>query len=179
MYRFCFVEKNRIDSFSRIAAQTPAKQTELISTLFGLDAFNGFVHNFTSEINDKYIDLVGIKAKQLAERRQALEGTKQQEKNSIGELQNLVSEEQNLATQYRDGLTFDQMVSEINGNEQELGLIKKLEAELQQPVARRSNLTSIALETLGSFISTSISECSSKKGELKKYSQQVSFKQLL
>jgi hypothetical protein len=32
--RFCFVEKSRIDSFSRIAAQTPAKQTELISTWY-------------------------------------------------------------------------------------------------------------------------------------------------
>lgn len=39
-YRFCFVEKNRIDSFSRIAAQTPAKQIELIATLFGMDSFN-------------------------------------------------------------------------------------------------------------------------------------------
>ena len=26
-YRFCFVEKNRIDSFSQIAAHSPAKQT--------------------------------------------------------------------------------------------------------------------------------------------------------
>ncbi|MCV5941568.1 chromosome segregation protein SMC, partial [Escherichia coli] len=43
LYRFCFVEKNRIDSFSRIAAQAPAKQMELISTLFGLDSFNEFV----------------------------------------------------------------------------------------------------------------------------------------
>jgi len=30
LYRFCFVEKNRIDNFSRIAAQAPAKQTELM-----------------------------------------------------------------------------------------------------------------------------------------------------
>ena len=44
LYRFCFVEKNRIDSFSRIAAQAPAKQTELISTLFGLDAFSDFMN---------------------------------------------------------------------------------------------------------------------------------------
>ena len=46
IYRFCFVEKNRIDSFSRIAAQAPAKQAELISTLFGLESFNEFVRKF-------------------------------------------------------------------------------------------------------------------------------------
>ena len=68
MYRFCFVEKNRIDSFSRIAAQTPAKQTELISTLFGLDAFTEFVHNFTDTMDGRYIDLEGVKGKELVKK---------------------------------------------------------------------------------------------------------------
>jgi len=43
LYRFCFVEKNRVDSFSRIAAHAPAKQTELISSLFGLVNRPGFI----------------------------------------------------------------------------------------------------------------------------------------
>ncbi|MCV6071929.1 hypothetical protein OFP26_40765, partial [Escherichia coli] len=72
LYRFCFVEKNRIDSFSRIAAQAPAKQMELISTLFGLDSFNEFVKNFSPEIDGKYIDLVGEKSVQLNLKRQTL-----------------------------------------------------------------------------------------------------------
>lgn len=37
-YRFCFVEKNRIDSFSRIAARPPAQRAELIATPFSGDA---------------------------------------------------------------------------------------------------------------------------------------------
>src|SRR5690606_37093816 len=73
-YRFCFVEKNRIDSFSRIAAQAPAKQTELISTLFGLDSFAEFVRNFTAEIDVRYIDTVGRKATLLAQKQQSLSG---------------------------------------------------------------------------------------------------------
>ena len=72
LYRFCFVEKNRIDNFARIAAKTPAKQAELISTLFGLDAFTEFVHNFTVDIDQRYIDQEGEKAKQLALKRQEL-----------------------------------------------------------------------------------------------------------
>ena len=67
-FRFCFVEKNRIDSFSRIAAHLPARQTALISTLFGLDSFNDFVRGFSDEIDDKYIDLIGEKATQLAKK---------------------------------------------------------------------------------------------------------------
>jgi hypothetical protein len=35
-YRFCFVEKNRIDDFSRIASFTPNQQDRLIASLFGI-----------------------------------------------------------------------------------------------------------------------------------------------
>lgn len=178
LYRFCFVEKNRIDSFSRIAAQAPAKQTELISTLFGLDSFNEFVRNFTTEIDGKYIDLVGVKAVLLAQKRQALAGAQQQIATNNEELQKLVTEEQTLANQYREGAEFAQMVLELNGNEQEDGAIKKLETELQQPIASKSNLTSTALETLGNSIATNISQLTPKQQELGNASQQVSFKQL-
>ena len=44
-FRFCFVEKCRIDDFARIAARTPADQRQLIATLFGVDAFVEFVEN--------------------------------------------------------------------------------------------------------------------------------------
>lgn len=36
-YRFCFIEKNRIDSFSRIAAKPAGQKNELIAALFGMD----------------------------------------------------------------------------------------------------------------------------------------------
>lgn len=35
-YRFCFIEKNRIDAFSRIAAKPAGEKTELIVALFGI-----------------------------------------------------------------------------------------------------------------------------------------------
>lgn len=178
LFRFCFVEKNRIDSFSRIAAQAPAKQTELISTLFGLDSFNEFVRNFTSEFDAKYIDLTGVKAVQLAQKRQALSGSQQQIENNNGELQRLNVEEQNLATQYRDGATFSQLVFELNGDDENAGAIQQLETELQQPQASKSNLTISALQTLGSSISSSLSELGLKQQDLANASQEVSFKNL-
>ena len=106
LYRFCFVEKNRIDSFSRIAAQSPARQTELISTLFGMDSFMEFVRNFTADIDSKYIDLVGVKASLLTQKRQGLTGAQQQIKTNTEGLQAIVTDEQNLAIQYREGATF-------------------------------------------------------------------------
>ena len=120
-YRFCFVEKNRIDSFSRIAAQTPAKQTELISTLFGLNSFSEFVRNFSAEIDDKYIDLIGAKANALALKRLSLAGSEQQRETNTEELRRLDAEENALASQYREGITFAHIVMELLGDEKTLG----------------------------------------------------------
>ena len=178
LFRFCFIEKNRIDSFSRIAAQAPAKQTELISTLFGLDSFNEFVRNFTSDIDGKYIDITGVKAAQLAQKRQALSGAQQQISTNNAELQKLNIEEQNLANRYRNDATFNQILIELKGDGKNPGAIQQLETELQQPPESKNNLTINALQTLGSSIKTGLSELELKQQELATASQEVSFKNL-
>lgn len=178
LYRFCFVEKNRIDSFSRIAAQVPAKQTELISTLFGMDSFMEFVRNFTAEIDGKYIDLVGVQASLLTQKRQGLAGAQQQIQANTAELQAIDTEERNLANQYLDGITFSQMVYELNGDEQNSGSVQKLESELQRPIATKSNLAIVALQELGNSIANNIADLTAKRQELDTASQQVSFQQL-
>lgn len=178
LYRFCFVEKNRIDSFSRIAAQAPAKQAELISTLFGLDAFTEFVRNFTPEIDGKYIDLQGFKAKQLLDKRQVLAGFQQQLKTIPEELQELGDVEKKLANQYREDCNFAEMVTELNGDENNPGLIQKLDTELQQPLATKSNVTASALQNLKESVISCLTDLTAKQQKLKDASQQVSFKQL-
>jgi hypothetical protein len=64
-YRFLFVEKNRIDSFSRIAAKPAGQKTELIATLFGMDRFNDFVGHFNDSM-DGQLTLQGLKQRELA-----------------------------------------------------------------------------------------------------------------
>lgn len=177
-YRFCFVEKNRIDSFSRIAAQTPAKQTELISTLFGLDYFNEFVRNFSAEIDDRYIDLTGVKTKALALKRQSLAGSEQQRKTNTEELEKLDAEEIPLASQYREGIIFAQMVMELRGDDENAGRIKTIESELQQPLATKSQLSSANLQALQQGICSDLENISAKQQALTAAGQQVSFKQL-
>ncbi|WP_435626480.1 AAA family ATPase [Candidatus Ferrigenium straubiae] len=179
VYRFCFVEKNRIDNFSRIAAQTPAKQTELISTLFGLDSFNEFVRNFSPDIDgNKYIDLIGKKAEVLKQKRQSLAGSEQQRKANAEELKRLDSEEIALASQYREGITFAQMVMELRGDDENSGRIEFIESELQQPLAAKSQLTIANLQGLQQGIRSNLANASAKEQALKEAGQQVSFKQL-
>lgn len=179
LYRFCFVEKNRIDNFSRIAAQAPAKQTELISTLFGLDAFTDFVGNFTSAMNERYIDREGVKAKELAQKKVVLAGHELQLKTTNPEeVKSIETAETALAAAYREGCSFDIMVAELNGADEKPGRIKELETELQKQLPPKGNLTATNLDALKQSIENDVSEIESKQAELEKLSQQVSFKQL-
>ncbi|WCE32073.1 AAA family ATPase [Vibrio sp. SCSIO 43137] len=178
VYRFCFVEKNRIDNFSRIAAQAPAKQTELIATLFGLEKFTEFVRSFTSDIGNQYIDVQGKQAIQLLQKQQGLQGAEQQIQLNNTELQRIASEEINLANNYRVGATYDQLIVELNGNTQTLGLIRQLDAELQQAPPLKANLVKANLVTVGNETAATINELRQKQKQLTEAGQQVSFKQL-
>ncbi|XCN71497.1 MAG: AAA family ATPase [Candidatus Electrothrix aestuarii] len=62
LYRFSFIEKNRIDRFARLAAASPGKQKDRIATLFGLDSFSDFVDDFTDNFQN-YIPIDPIKRK--------------------------------------------------------------------------------------------------------------------
>jgi energy-coupling factor transporter ATP-binding protein EcfA2 len=178
LYRFCFIEKNRIDNFSRIAAQSPAKQTELISTLFGLDAFSEFVHNFT-DLMDRYIDLEGNKAKELGQKRQELAGYQQQLDTTIPEeLQKIDEDENVLVKEFRVDCSFAQMVVKLNGSEEEDGLIAQLEAELEKSISIKKGLTLFDLQSLKQSIEADIRELKIKQQELTNASQQISYKQL-
>jgi DNA sulfur modification protein DndD len=179
LFRFCFVEKNRIDSFSRIAAHPPAKQTELISILFGLESFTEFVRNFTNEIEEKYIDLIGKKTTVLQKKRESLSNAEQQIKFHTTELEQITSEEEQLAAKYKKDITFNDMVIELNGTSEIPGAIRKLEEELQQAVLAKRNLTMAGLEELNRSIEILVSELEGKQQELNVASQELSFKQLL
>lgn len=52
-YRFSFIEKNRIDSFSHIGAATPSEKSERLAALFGLSEFSNFVKGFTETLENK------------------------------------------------------------------------------------------------------------------------------
>lgn len=178
LYRFCFVEKNRIDNFSRIAAHAPAKQTELISTLFGLDSFSDFVRNFSPEIDGRYIDLLGVKANQLRLKQQSLIGTQTVLHENKTALSALVIEEIEFSKNYNVDMTIAQVTFEINGDDHNLGKIKTLEAELQQPIAAKSGVSIGKLNEHLQTITNSQAELNNKQQELVNASQQVSFQQL-
>ncbi|MDR8032282.1 AAA family ATPase [Burkholderia cenocepacia] len=74
-FEFCFIEKNRIDGFARVAANTPAAQQTRLAALFGLEDFNAFATQFNESL-DPYLDCVGKKGNDLAERAKGIAGHK-------------------------------------------------------------------------------------------------------
>ncbi|WP_234686731.1 AAA family ATPase [Comamonas aquatica] len=74
-FEFCFIEKNRIDGFARVAANTPSAQQTRLAALFGLEEFNGFATQFNESL-DPYLDCVGKKGNDLAARAKGIAGHK-------------------------------------------------------------------------------------------------------
>ncbi|TXI21197.1 MAG: hypothetical protein E6Q61_12100 [Nitrosomonas sp.] len=74
-FEFCFIEKNRIDGFARVAANTPAAQQARLAALFGLEEFNTFATQFNESL-DPYLDCVGKRGKDLADRAKGIAGHK-------------------------------------------------------------------------------------------------------
>lgn len=74
-FEFCFIEKNRIDGFARVAANTPSAQQARLAALFGLEEFNAFATQFNENI-DSYLDCFGKKGKELADRAKGIVGHK-------------------------------------------------------------------------------------------------------
>jgi energy-coupling factor transporter ATP-binding protein EcfA2 len=74
-FEFCFIEKNRIDGFARVAANTPSAQQARLAALFGLEEFNAFATQFNESLAP-YLDCVGKKGKDLADRAKGIAGHK-------------------------------------------------------------------------------------------------------
>jgi len=177
LYKFCFVEKNRIDNFSRIAAHAPAKQSEIISSLFGLESFNDFVKNFSRELDERHIDLVGKKSELLKQKQQGLEIHKLSIEGSNEALVTQMENEAKLANQYKKDTTVSQMAVDL-GTDENPGLIQVLDSELQQKQPQLTGLTIELLDLNKVKVESSYQKLTDKFVELSKASEGLSFKQL-
>ena len=124
-YRFCFIEKNRIDAFSRIAARPTAQRTELIATLFGMEKFNEFVSHFNESINQQLV-LTGIKQLELTGLSNTLAVDQATVNGEAQALLNLTDEEAALALTHSEGMTYAELKA-IVGTAEAPGRLQELE----------------------------------------------------
>ena len=175
-FRFCFIEKNRIDAFSRIAARPLAQRTELIATLFGMDKFNEFVGHFNESI-DQQLVLTATKQLALTSKGNALVTDQDMVNGEAKALLGLASEEAALALTHSAGMTYAGLKALI-GTTGAPGRLKQLEGILNAvptaaiDLSREGLLSAFEASHLGQEELTGI------VAKLEARSSQVSFKDL-
>jgi energy-coupling factor transporter ATP-binding protein EcfA2 len=129
MYRFCFIEKNRLDDFARIAARTPGDQRQLIATLFGMEQFAEFVRGFNPSL-DQDLMLTGAQASQLALRRLQLASSEQVIAAYSQRVAGVEQQERSLAERMSPGSTYSSCVNWLLGTPHQQGRLPYVRAQL-------------------------------------------------
>jgi hypothetical protein len=139
MFRFCFVEKNRIDAFSRIAARPAGSRTELIAALFGMDDFNGFVSHFNESVDSQLV-LETTTQTALATLRAALVTDQTAIDGEANALHALDEEEAALAGSYTAGMTYAELKA-LFGTPESPGRLQVLEEAVNAVPPTRIGIT--------------------------------------
>ena len=113
-FRFCFIEKNRLDDFARIAARTPSDQRQLIATLFGVDQFSEFVRGFNPSL-DQDLMLSGLMAAQLVERKKYVASSEQVIAEYPQKISDIELQENELAQRICPSATYQACVEWLEG----------------------------------------------------------------
>jgi hypothetical protein len=176
LYRFCFIEKNRIDTFSRIASRPPAQRTELIATLFGMDKFNEFVGHFNESIENQLV-LSGTKQLLLTTRSNTLVTDQALVADIDQVLIVLAGEEKLLAETYSPNLSYADLPP-LMGTAEVPGRLQTLNDRLNAVPPARLGLSRESLFEGFAALHKNFNEFSDLIAKLEARSNQVSFKSI-
>ncbi|TBU94659.1 AAA family ATPase [Phytopseudomonas dryadis] len=175
-YRFCFIEKNRIDAFSRIAARPNAQRAELIATLFGMDQFSEFVSHFNESIDGQLI-LTAEKRATLATRRAALKVDQETVQGEAAALQQLDNEEAELGRAYAPDMAYADL-KHLIGSAEVPSRLEELDAILEAVPPASIGVTRQSLQAAFEKAHRMHNEVTEITAALHAQSDEVSFKGL-
>lgn len=175
-YRFCFVEKNRIDAFSRIAARPNVQRAELIATLFGMDQFSDFVSHFNESIDGQLV-LTAEKRLALNARRESLTTDQQTVEGHANALQQLDQEEAALAESYARGTTYGAL-KQLIGSAGVPGRLQEIDTILEEVPPALLGVTGQGLLDAFEKVHRNYDTLNELIAALRTKSEQVSFKRL-
>jgi AAA15 family ATPase/GTPase/uncharacterized protein YeeX (DUF496 family) len=178
MFNFCFIEKNRIEEFGRISANTPSDRQNLLAALFGLSEFNDFIENFTKTI-ENYLDVYGKAGQKLKPlsagidvQRKNVE-TAQQGLASIEQIKNQIAESSGL------GMAFAALEAFINGGNDKQGRLADLNSLLSAAVLSEIKIfNKEEIENIISGIGSDIGKSQSLYDEYIGNREKIQFRQL-
>lgn len=139
-FEFCFIEKNRIDGFARVAANTPAAQQARLAALFGLEEFNTFATQFNESLDTYLAELIGKKGRDLAERAKVLAGHKATLESLPEKIKAAEAREAALLAKYPECKNLSEIKVDLTGHEGNGGKQKANNTE----IGRLQNLKAAA-----------------------------------
>lgn len=146
-YRFCFIEKNRLDDFARIAARTPGDQRQLIATLFGVEQFSDFVRGFNPSL-DQDLMLEGEQAELLRQSRLQLANSEQVIANYPSKIASVEARELALARCMSVDATYEVCINWLLGTSQQQGRLAYLQEQLDAVPPPVHEVTQAQLQAL-------------------------------
>lgn len=142
-YRFFFIEKNRIDNFSRIAAKTAGEKKDLIASLFGMEQFHDFVANF-NESMDGQLSLIAARQQELTTQQAGLQRDQATVDSEAQAVLAITLDEAAYAEAFTAGLQYVQLLAHI-GSDQMPGRLHYLNAQLDGPTPALYGVSSAQL----------------------------------
>lgn len=177
LFRFFFIEKNRIDNFSRIAATPPGRRTDLIATLFGMDQFNDFASNF-NESMDAALTLGTQMQVQLTARRQALRADEATRDGEEGLLRVVDQEAADYASNIAVGLSYEGLRALVIGNDEAPSRLQELDANLRTLLPAITNITREQLAAKYAAAEACAERVAASQRGLDERRSQISFRRL-
>lgn len=178
LFSFCFIEKNRIENFSRIATDSPTGQQQKLSALFGLDEWNNFVKNFNSEL----ITYLPSTNKNISSFKTMNEKMIQEDifRKDVDSNKNKIIEEAKLITsKYENIKSMKEFMEHVDGNNDNIGKIAHLEKQIKE----NENFKKIDMkflinlkDMLSQLIDINVT-ISNEKNELSKFKEKMSLKE--
>lgn len=145
-YRFCFIEKNRIEAFSRMGARPPAQRAEIIAALFGMESFLDFVRNFNADITPS-LKLTAFKASELERKRLALATDQATVNGEAAQREALGQKKAGVAHAHQDGLSYEVLIA-LLGSKEAPGRLQELQGALDALPPAEAGLDTETLDAL-------------------------------
>lgn len=176
LYRFCFIEKNRIDAFSRIAQRPQAQRAELIATLFGMEKFNDFCNRFNEQI-DPCLAIDARKLRELSGKQEALARDRATAGTEGEKLARHDAEDEAYAVAFRPDTTFGRL-QEIIGTPETPGRLAELSGILDGVPGTLVGLDRATLTAAFERADRALEASATTGRELQRRASQVSYRAL-
>lgn len=176
LYRFCFIEKNRIDAFSRIAQRPQGQRAELVATLFGMEKFNDFCNRFNDQL-DPALVIEPRKQRDLRLKNEAIARDRTIVNGEADKLKLHDEENEAYAAAFKPGTTFAGL-QELIGSTEQPGRLAELNALLNPVPGSIVGVDRAGLAAAFTRSDAAAAELSVTTRELQRRSSQVSFRAL-